>query len=148
MSLFSLSVALMVGLLGCEESIKHDEILAGRRAVEFAEAAFVRQDIENAYRKLSDAAKHYVSAENFRKSVSKLHPKGYPTRIELIEYEPIPTEKSLIYIFLVGEMAGAQSYYYRLTMEGKAESDYKVLVIKREYRRYPDSPLRKPLRIK
>lgn len=148
MYLLCFSLALVVRLSGGEESITHDEVLAARRAVEFAEAAFVRQDIENSYRMLANAAKRYVSAEDLRSTVSKLHPKGYPTRIEAIEYQPIPTERELIYVFLVGERLGAKSYYYRLTMEGRSESDYKVLVVKREYRPYPTSPLRKPVPIK
>src|SRR5437879_11391742 len=53
---------LAVVFLGCREvSVKHDENLAGRRAKEFAEAGFVRQDFESAYRELSDATKRYVS---------------------------------------------------------------------------------------
>ena len=149
MSFFFLSIALLIGLACGKTSTKHDEMLAGMRAVEFAEAAFVRQDIESAYTQFSHAAKRYVSGESFRKTVVELHPKGYPTRIEAIEYELIPMEKRLIYIFLVGDASEAKFlYYYRLTMEGTSESDYEVLVIRREYRRYRNSPLRKPLRIK
>ena len=137
-------VWIFIVLLGCEESIKYDEILAGKRAKEFAEAAFIRQDFENAYGKMSDAAKRYVTLENFKKTVAQLHPDGYPKSIELIEFETVPSEKKAVYIFLVGETPGSR-YYYRLMMEGTAGSDYKVSIVENEFRPYPVSPLRKPM---
>jgi hypothetical protein len=42
-------LALVVGLTGCAESINHDEVLTGRRAVEFAQVAFVKHDVEKGY---------------------------------------------------------------------------------------------------
>ena len=45
--------------------VTHDENAAGRRAMEFADAAFVRHDFETAYRELSAAAKRYVGLDEF-----------------------------------------------------------------------------------
>ena len=133
-------------VLGCREvAIKHDENLAGRRAKEFAEAAFVRQDFESAYQKLSDAAKRYVSLDDFKKTIVRFHTKGYPQRVELKQFEEVPSEPKAIYIFLVGQ-APNQRYYYRLMLEETAGSDYKVSVMDIEYAPYAGSPLRKNFR--
>jgi hypothetical protein len=115
---------LAIGLIGCAESFKHDEVLAGKRAAEFAQVAFVKQDFDNGYALLSDAAKRYVSREKFKETVSRLHPRTNPKSVTATEYEPMPGEKA-IYIFLMGENAG-ERFHYRLTMEGSAETGYKV----------------------
>jgi UDP:flavonoid glycosyltransferase YjiC (YdhE family) len=134
---------LAVIFLGCKElTVKHDENLAGRRAKEFAEVAFVRQDFESAYHELSDAAKRYVSLDDFKKTITRFHTKGYPQRIELKQFEQVPSERKAIYIFLVGQ-ASSQRYYYRLMLEATPGSDYKVSVVDIEYAPYSGSPLRK-----
>lgn len=115
---------LAIGLIGCAESFKHDEVLAGKRAVEFAQVTFVKQDFDNGYALLSDAAKRYVSREKFKETVSRLHPRTNPKSVAATEYEPMPGEKA-IYIFLLGENAG-ERFHYRLTMEGTATTGYKV----------------------
>ena len=120
-------LAFVTGLIGCTEKIKHDEVLAGKRAVEFAQVAFVKQDIEKGYALLSGAAKRYVSLEKFKETVFRLHPKGFPASVTATEYEPMPGEKA-IYIYLVGENSGEQ-FQYTLTMEGSAGTDYKVTKI-------------------
>jgi hypothetical protein len=139
-------VWIFVVLLGCEYPIEHNESLAGRRAKEFAEAAFVRQDFESAYRELSDAAKRYVGLDDFKKTIARLHTKGYPQRIELKEFEEVPSERKAIDIYLVGHASG-QRYYYRLMLEGNAESDYKVSVMNIEYGPPGGSPLRKKFKV-
>lgn len=115
---------LAIGLIGCAESFKHDEVLAGKRAAEFAQVVFVKQDFVNGYALLSDAAKRYVSPEKFKETVSRLHPRTNPKSVTATEYEPMHGEKA-IYIFLLGENAG-EHFYYMLTMEGTAATDYKV----------------------
>ncbi len=115
--------------IGCWQSIRHDEALAKKRALEFAEVAFVRLNVEAAYAQLSDAAKRYVSLEKFRETLSRLHPDGHPTRVSVTGYKPMFNEKA-IYIFLSGEGSGKQ-FQYMLTLEGTAASDYRVSVITR-----------------
>ena len=122
-------LAFVMGSMGCAESINHDEVLAGRRAVEFAQVAFVKRDIENGYALLSDSTKRYVSLEKFKEVLSRLHPKAFPTSVTASEYEPMPGEKA-IYIFLIGENSG-EHFYYRLTMEGTATTGYRVLRLDR-----------------
>ena len=130
-------LALVVGLMGCAESINHDEVLAGRKAVEFAEVAFVKHDIEKGYALLSASAKRYVSVEKFKEAVSRLHPRAFPTSVTATEYEPMRGEKA-IYIFLTGENSG-EHFYYRLTMEGTAATDYRVSILDRGSGPYPSS---------
>jgi hypothetical protein len=113
-----------IGLAGCVESYKHDAVLAGKRAAEFAQVAFIRQDFDSGYALLSDAAKRYVSPEKFKETVSRLHPRTHPKSVTATEYEPMPGEKA-VYIFLLGENTG-ERFYYMLTMEGTAATDYKV----------------------
>jgi hypothetical protein len=137
MRLFFLPLAFVLGLMGCAESINHDEALAGRRALEFAQIAFVKHDIENGYSLLSDSTKRYVSVEQFKEVVSRLHPKAFPTSLTASEYEPMPGEKA-IHIYLIGENLG-EHFYYRLTMEGTASTGYRVLRLYRGSEPYPPS---------
>jgi len=122
-------LAFVAGLMGCAESINHDEVLAGRRAVEFAQVAFVKHDIENGYALLSDSTKRRVSLEKFKEVLSRLHPKAFPTSVTASEYEPMLGEKA-IYIYLVGENSD-EHFSYRLTMEGTATTGYRVLSLDR-----------------
>jgi hypothetical protein len=111
-------------LMSCQESVKHDETLAGKRAVEFAQVAFVKQDVEKAYALLSDGAKSYVPLEKFKETLSRMHPSLHPASLTATEYEPMPGEKA-IYIYITGETSGEQ-LQYTLTMLGTAATDYKV----------------------
>lgn len=108
----------------CSESFEHDHKLAAKRAEEFARVAFVRQDFEKAYAMLSDSGKRYVPLEKFKEAVVKSHPRSYPTKIAATDYEPMSGEKA-IYIYLTGDNAGEQ-FFYTLTLDGTATTDYKV----------------------
>ena len=127
-------VVFVIGLIGCVEKVKHDDDLAGKRAVEFAQVAFVKQDVEKGYLLLSASAKRYVPLEKFRETLSRLYPGAHPTTVTAIEYEPMPGEKA-IYIYLTGENAG-ERFDYTLTMEGTAATDYKVSKIARGHGSY------------
>ena len=126
-----------VELIGCMETIHHDAASAGRKAEEFAKVVFVKQDFEHGYGLLADGTKRYVSLEQFKMVLSKLHPKAFPRTVKALEFEPMPGEKA-IYIFLTGENSG-EHFYYRLTMEGTATSGYKVLRFDRASQPYPTS---------
>ena len=139
-------LALVVVVSGCSDSIDHNQVLAAKRAMEFAQVAFVEQDIPSAHARLSDAAQRYVSVDNIRDTLSRLHPNGYPSRVVATEYQLIPTETKALYIYLFGEGSG-QTYSYRLTMERTRASDYKVSAFDVGYGlRYSGSPLRKTLK--
>jgi hypothetical protein len=124
-------------LSGCVESVTHDAVVAARKAEEFAQIAFVKQNIENGYALLADGTKRYVSLAQFKEVLSKLHPRGLPKTVVASEYEPMAGEKA-IYIFLTGENSG-EHFYYRLTMAGSAATDYKVLRFDRGAAPYPPS---------
>jgi hypothetical protein len=126
-----------VALMGCMDTINHDASSAGKKAEEFAQVAFVKQDVENGYGLLADGTKRYVSREQFKAVLSKLHPKGFPKTVTALEYEPMPGEKA-IYIFLIGENSG-EHFYYRLTMEGTGTTGYKVLRLDRAAQPYSPS---------
>lgn len=119
-----------MALMGCEESIKHDELSAGKKAEEFARMAFVKQDIDSGYALLADATKRHVSRDQFKVVVSKLHPNAFPKTVAAVEYRPMPLGEKAIYVFLIGENSG-EHFYYQLTMEGTATTGYRVLKFSR-----------------
>ncbi|HXV84274.1 MAG TPA: hypothetical protein VEG60_30865 [Candidatus Binatia bacterium] len=123
--------------MGCIESVDHDAAAAGKKAEEFARITFVKQDIETGYALLADGTKRYVSRDQFRAVVSKLHPRGFPKTVTALEYEPMPGEKA-IFVFLTGNHSG-EHFYYRLTMEGTASTGYKVLRLDRASQPYPSA---------
>jgi len=115
----------ILGLLGCAGKAAHDEALAAKRAVEFAETVFVQNDIDKGYRLLSDGARRHVPLEKFKETVTRMHPKGYPTSVTAREFEPMPGGEKAIYIFLTGDGSGDR-FDYKLTLEGSAATDYRV----------------------
>lgn len=124
-----IAVALASWFAGCSEPIRHDDDLARKRAIEFAEVALVKRDFDKGYALLSSGAKSHVPVEKFRETLSRLHPDGYPTRITATGYKPMFNEKA-IYVYLSGEASGKQ-FQYTITMEGTAASDYRVSIVNR-----------------
>ncbi len=115
----------LLGLVGCAGKAAHDEALAAKRAVEFAETVFVQNDIEKGYRLLSDGTRRHVPLEKFKETVTRMHPKGYPTSVTAREFEPMPGGEKAIYIFLTGDGSGDR-FDYKLTLEGSPATDYRV----------------------
>jgi hypothetical protein len=137
------SLIFAMGLLGCIESVDHDATVAAKKAEEFAQIVFVKQDIENGYALLADGTRRYVSRQQFKDVLAKLHPRAYPKNVTASEYEPMPGEKA-IYIFLSGDNSG-ERFYYRLTLEGTATTPYRVLRLDRASEPYPPSSEKKRL---
>lgn len=135
------SLILAVSLAGCIESVDHDPASARKKAEEFAQVVFVKQDIENGYALLAEGTRRYVSPDQFKAVVSKMHPRGFPKTVTALEYEPMPGEKA-IYVFLTGDQSG-EHFYYRLTMEGTASTGYRVLRLDRASQPYSSSDERK-----
>jgi len=127
---FYFSIFGLMGLTACQKSIDHDAVLAGRRAVEFARVAFVRQDDEKAYALLSDSAKRYVPLQKFKETLSRLRPRGRPSKVMATEYEPMPGEKAIYISIVIGENPDEQ-VEYTVTMEGTPSTDYRVSKITR-----------------
>jgi hypothetical protein len=111
-------------VFACADKFEHDPRTAAKRAEEFAQVVFVRQDFDNGYAMLSESGKRYVPPEKFKETVTKSHPRNYPARISATDYEPMPGEQA-IYVYLSGDNAGEQ-FNYTLTLQGTAASDYKV----------------------
>jgi hypothetical protein len=122
---FFLPLAALVILASCAESVKHDETLAAKRAIEFAQAAFVDKNPEKAYELLSDGGKRHLSLEKFKETVTRMHSRGFPTKVTAKEFQPMPGERA-IWIYLAGQNVDDQ-FGYRLTMELTDNGDYKVL---------------------
>jgi len=110
---------------GCAQSVKHDETAAARRAIEFAQAAFVDRKFDQAYELLSAGGKRHLSPQKFKETVTRMHTRGFPTKVTAKEFQPMPGENA-IWIYLVGQNSEDQ-FGYRLTMESDGHGDYKVL---------------------
>ncbi|HVO92236.1 MAG TPA: hypothetical protein VMT22_05315 [Terriglobales bacterium] len=118
---------LTLACLSCADSVRHDQGLAARRALEFARVAFIDKNLTQAYEMLSDSGKRHVPLDKFKQAIASMHPRGYPTKLTAVEYEPMPGENA-IYIFLKGQNLEEQ-FTYRVTLEGSADTDYRVLKI-------------------
>jgi hypothetical protein len=124
---YALAALALTMLAGCAESVKHDEILAAKRALEFGQAVFVEKNLDKGYALLADSGRRHVPRDNFKQSLAAMHARGYPTKLSATEYEPMAGEKA-IYIFVRGQNSEEQ-FMYRLTMEGSAAAEYRVLKI-------------------
>jgi hypothetical protein len=124
---FLLTLALAVMLSSCAESVKHDEVRAAERALEFGRVVLLEKNLDKGYALLADGGRRHVPRDKFKQSIAAMHGRNFPTKLAAIEYAPMADEKA-IYIFLTGQNSEEQ-FSYRLTMEGTAATDYKVLKI-------------------
>ncbi|HET9916938.1 MAG TPA: hypothetical protein VFQ89_07510 [Candidatus Binatia bacterium] len=108
---------------GCAEHFDHDTALATKRAVEFAEATFVRGDLDQGYAMLADKARNYVPLNIFSDKVKQMHPSGRPNKIAGLSATPVKGEK-LITVTVRGE--GDGQFLYTITVIGTAAEDYRV----------------------
>ena len=58
---------------------------------------FVKQDVENGYALLADGTKRYVSQEQFKIVLSKLHPKAFPKTVTALNMSRCPVKKRFIF---------------------------------------------------
>ncbi len=110
---------------GCAGTAKHDPQLAAKRAIEFAQVTFVNKNFDQGYDLLAPGGKRYISREKFIETVTRVHPRGFPTKVTAREYQPMPGENAL-WIYLVGQNSEEQ-FQYRFTMEATGNGDYQVL---------------------
>jgi len=120
-------LALFALVASCAESTQHDENLAAKRAIEFAQVTLVDKNFDKGYELLAAGGKRHVSLDKFKETVTRLHPRGFPAKVTAKEYQPMPGEKAL-WIYLNGEN-GDEQFHYRLTMEANDNGDYKVLTL-------------------
>ena len=121
---------LIMGLLtlvlaSCAGSVKHDETLAARRAIEFAQYVLINKNFDKGYELVSNGGKRHLSLEKFKETLTRMHPRSFPTKVTATEFQPMPGEKA-IWIYLAGQNAEEQ-FQYRFTMEMTDNGDYKVL---------------------
>ena len=120
-------LALAMVVAGCTESVKHDEVLAAKRALEFGRVAFIEKNFDKGYDLLADGGRRHVPRDKFKQSIAAMHARDFPTNLTANEFEPMADEKA-IYIFVRGRNS-ENEFSYRLTLEGTAVTDYKVLKI-------------------
>lgn len=109
--------------VGCGEPFDHDKALASKRAIEFAEAAFVRGNLDQSYAMMADKARSYVPLNIFTDKVNKMHPSGRPSKITAQSVDPVKGEK-IVNVILRGE--GEGQFTYSISVIGTAASDYGV----------------------
>ena len=108
---------------GCAENIDHDTALATKRAIEFAEATFVRGNLDQGYAMLADKARAYVPLNIFADKVKQMHPSGRPSKIASLTAAPIKGEK-IVNVTLRGE--GDGQFMYGIALIGTSATDYRV----------------------
>jgi hypothetical protein len=116
---------LTLALASCAGTVKHDETLAAKRAIEFAQFVFIDKNFAKGYELLSDGGKRHLSLEKFKETLTRMHPRSFPTKVTATEFQPMPGEKA-IWIYLAGQNTEEQ-FQYRLTMEATDTGDYRVL---------------------
>jgi hypothetical protein len=120
-------LALCALAASCSESTQHDENLAAKRAIEFAQATLVDKNLDKGYQLLAAGGKRHISLDKFKETMTRLHPRGFPAKVTAKEYQPMPGEKAL-WIYLTGQNAEDQ-FQYRLIMQATDTGDYKVLTL-------------------
>ena len=108
---------------GCAENVDHDTTLATKRAIEFAEATFVRGNLDQGYVMLADKARAYVPLNIFADKVKQMHPSGRPSKIASLTATPVKGEK-IVNVTLRGE--GDGQFMYGIALIGTSSADYRV----------------------
>ena len=108
---------------GCAENFDHDTALATKRAIEFAEATFVRGNLDQGYAMLADKARAYVPLNIFADKVKQMHPSGRPNKIASLSAAPVKGEK-IVHVTLRGE--GDGQFMYGIVVIGTSSADYRV----------------------
>jgi predicted ThiF/HesA family dinucleotide-utilizing enzyme len=117
---------LLIVLTGCAEQFDHDVDLARKGAIEFAEAAFVRRNMDKGHALLADKARSYVPLDKFTEKVKQMHRSGYPDKITALDAVPVKGEK-LIHVRLRGQ-GSEGTFEYALTLSGTRDTGYRVTI--------------------
>jgi hypothetical protein len=120
-------LSVFVLLSNCAQSTPHDENLAAKRAIEFAQVTLINKNLDQGYELLAPGGKRHISLDKFKETVTRLHPRGFPTRVTAKEFQAMPGENAM-WIYLTGQNSEDQ-FQYRLTMEATGNGDYKVLTL-------------------
>ncbi len=120
---FAALLLILVMTGGCAEHFDHDTALATKRDIEFAEATFVRGNIDQGYAMLADKARAYVPLNIFADKVKQMHPSGRPSKIASLTAAPVKGEK-IVNVTLRGE--GDGQFMYGIALIGTSAGDYRV----------------------
>jgi hypothetical protein len=139
----TLSVLLLCSLLSSCASvqvIEHDPDAAAKVAIEFAKRGYVNKDFKEAYILITQDSPTPLTEEAVKTVIEKMHPDGYPDKVDKLGYEPLPGQRAMN-ILLLGTDSKKNEYHYRLVMTGDAKQGYKVGGLFRGNKAYPQSPL-------
>ena len=119
------TIGLILCSAGCSENYTHDESLAAKAALEFADVAFVQHDVEKSYLLLADKARAYVPLEKYKETVLSMHTNGYPTKVAAQGAGAVKGVK-LVNVALRGDGPNGLRFDYSLSLVGTAQSGYRV----------------------
>lgn len=123
--------------------IAHDEHAAAKAAEKLADSAFAKSEYDGVHELFSpDMQRLLPGAKEVTEAVVKMHPKGRPSGVKAIEFEPIPGQRAML-IYLKGTRDD-EEFFYRFRMVGDKGAGYKVDFMGRGSGPYPTSA-RRPL---
>jgi hypothetical protein len=111
-------------MVSCVNVIVHDQNSAAKAATEFARTAFVDRDFTKAHGLLASRSKTYIPLDKLSETITRMHPKSFPSHVTATEYEPMPGQRGMT-IYVKGEGEG-EEFFYRLVMDGDSTSGYQV----------------------
>lgn len=117
-------MALLAVMTSCAEQFDHDINLARKGAIEFAEAAFVRRNMDKGYALLADKVRSYVPLDKFTEKVKQMHRSGYPDKITALDAVPVKGEK-LVHVRLRGQ-GSEGAFEYAVALSGTRDTGYRV----------------------
>jgi hypothetical protein len=125
------STGLATGIITFSAHVwRHEPTEAALAAEEFADAAFVADDLETAYAALHRELADQLTPDQFRTLMARMHPEGRPSSVRALEFERLPGFRGMT-IYLEGS-AGDTTFFYRFLMEGTSTSGYTVAGIWRD----------------
>ena len=124
----------LVSLIGCGVNvIVHDPDQATKSAIKFVQVVLIDQDLETGYELWSEQTKEEVSPQAFMVGMTQVHPRGFPKKVMIHEYQPMPDQEAML-VFAEGASED-ELFFYRIIMSGTARKGYKVQSVFRD--RFP-----------
>ena len=122
---------------------KQNPKMAAASAADFAQVAFVEQNIDKAFSMVDPEFQAYATKEKFVEVITNMNKPTAPKVVTAIEFEPIPGQEG-INIYLTGAR-DTEKFYYRIPMKGSEGKGYKAAGVFRNQSPYPSSESRQPL---
>ena len=137
-------VLFLISVTACTyHTSKQKPMMAAASAAEFAQVAFVEQNIDRAFSMLDPEFQAYATKEKFVEVITNMNKPTAPRVVTATEFEPIPGQEG-INIYLTGAR-DTEKFYYRIPMKGSEEKGYKAAGVFRNLGPYPSSGSRQPL---